>query len=145
MNCSHARSQRLTPAPVLALVFTLMVALVLTQLLGLMHAVVHGGTNGPAQAVLQARIASAAPAKMLHSSNLGHSSAQGWLAALFSKHQSHADCRLYDQAGHGNATLHVFALVLPVLLPSFAVALFQGPALARWAALFDARGPPLTR
>jgi hypothetical protein len=38
----------------------------------------------------------------------------------------------------------VALMALPVVLPSFAVAIFAGEALARWAALFDARGPPLT-
>lgn len=66
------------------------------------------------------------------------------LALLFSAHTDDADCRLYDQAGHGGATLHVACLPLPVVPPSFAVAIFQGEAIARWAALFDARGPPLT-
>ncbi len=39
----------------------------------------------------------------------------------------------------------VALLSLPMALPSLLVAIFQGEALARWAALFDARGPPLTR
>ncbi len=68
-----------------------------------------------------------------------------WQDKLFSSHHGDNDCRLFDQASHGSAAPQLAALALPVVLPPIAVALFQGEALARWAALFDARGPPLTR
>jgi hypothetical protein len=34
---------------------------------------------------------------------------------------------------------------LPVIAPAFFLQWFQGEFLARWAALFDARGPPPIR
>ena len=111
------------------LVWFLTLALLFAQTLGLMHGTVHG--SGSAAAV------SVAKAERAHASH-------GVIDSLFSSHTSDADCRLYDQASHGSAALHVASLALPVLLPSFAVAIFEGEALARWAALFDARGPPLT-
>lgn len=112
----------------------LVLALLLSQTLGLMHGTLHvAGTVASVQA-------SAAPG----AANVLQAEGKGLLASLFASHTSDADCRLYDQASHGSAALHVASLALPVVLPSFAVAIFEGEALARWAALFDARGPPLT-
>jgi hypothetical protein len=66
------------------------------------------------------------------------------IASLFGDHTD-AECRLYDQLSHGSGALGVPTLVLPVLLPSATFAYLQGEAIARWVALFDARGPPSTR
>lgn len=117
-----------------AIVCLLTLALLLAQTLGLMHGTLHAPGSASVVSVVTAGMSKA---------DGGHAG-QGPLASLFSSHASDADCRLYDQASHGSAALHVASLVLPVLLPSFAVAIFEGEALARWAALFDARGPPLT-
>jgi hypothetical protein len=69
----------------------------------------------------------------------------GLLASLFSSHDGDPDCRLFDQASHGHAAPALAPLVLPMMLSSLLVAISQGEAIARWAALFEARGPPLTR
>ncbi len=112
-------------------------ALLLSQTLGLVHGVVHGLTGDAAYAALSK--------SSVQSNTVMQSAGKGGLASLFSSHTSHADCRLYDQASHGSVLPSVAALALPVLLPSSVVAIFQGESLARWAALFEARGPPLTR
>ena len=109
----------------------LLVALLLSQSLGQLHTVKHGGSVGAHQA---------SAAHVTH----GTQSAAGFLDALFSSHTTSSDCRLYDQLSGGVAMPAVVHLMVPVVLPSFVVAIFQGEALARWAALFDARGPPLT-
>jgi hypothetical protein len=109
-------------------------ALLLAQTLGLMHGVLHGtqmAAVGKPGIQVQAFVAA------------GDSPA-GWLAAIFSAHQGDNDCRLFDQASQGSAAPQVVVSAPPVVMPSSAVALFQGAALARFAALFDARGPPLT-
>ncbi|MES2189555.1 MAG: hypothetical protein V4454_05490 [Pseudomonadota bacterium] len=116
------------------IVWLVTLALLLAQLLGLMHGTLHG--SGYAGASASAKT-SVAKAERTHA----HKRA---VDSLFASHTSDADCRLYDQASHGSAALHVASLALPVLLPTVAVAIFEGEALARWAALFDARGPPLT-
>ncbi len=67
------------------------------------------------------------------------------LHTLFAGHQSDADCRLYDQLAHGSAMPCVPFVALPVFLPAATFAWFEGEVLARWVALFDARGPPLSR
>lgn len=110
---------------------TLVFALLLAQTLGLMHGVVHGLGHGPQQGALH-----------LEASDKPHTG--DWLTSLFSSHDGDHDCRLYDQASHGSAAPAIAPVHLPAVLPSVAVAIFQGEAIARWAALFDARGPPLT-
>ncbi|MBC7610202.1 MAG: hypothetical protein H7228_11630 [Polaromonas sp.] len=110
---------------------TLVFALVLAQMLGLMHGVVHDVGHDPQQGALHQEVN-----ENLHKGN--------WLASLFSFHDGDHDCRLYDQASHGSAAPAVAPVNLPAALPPAVVAIFQSEALARWAALFDARGPPLT-
>ena len=112
--------------------------LVLTQTLGLVHAITHGSSGSS-----------------LHLQDDGHDhdhdhakaeapAASHFLASLFSSHQDVSDCRLFDQASHDGGLVTAIQSTLPVVPPPFTVAIFQGEALARWAALFDARGPPLT-
>jgi hypothetical protein len=107
--------------------------MLLAQTLGFMHGVVHGphmATSSNVPITLQSADEACEPSA-------------NWVGALFSSHHGDNDCRLFDQASQGAAP-QLAALALPVVLPSIAVAIFQGEALARWAALFDARGPPLT-
>ena len=115
----------------------LTLSLLLVQTLGTMHRVLHASGAG---STILAVSGQNQPVKAQEKIKTA-----GGLATLFSSHASDTDCRLYDQASHGSAALHVLSPALPVVLPSFAVAIFQGEALARWAALFDARSPPLTR
>ena len=111
----------------------LVVALLWTQGLGHWHRQVHSG--------------------------LGHKVALGLVQAmaghgtqptappdkLFSDHQSNTDCQLFDQLSHadGLTPLLAIAVALP-LLPQFLRA-SHGLAVARWHALFQARGPPSFR
>ncbi len=114
-------------------------AMLLAQTLGFMHGVVHGPIYGSYTA------AGSNVQVTLQSGGDGFEPSVNWVDKLFSSHQGANDCRLFDQASHGSAAPQLAALALPVVLPPIAVAIFQGEALARWAALFDARGPPLTR
>jgi hypothetical protein len=120
------------------LALLLAAVLVMTQTLG----VVHGITHGPSGSMLHSHAHDGA-----HDHDHAEVVAVGssdFFESLFSSHQEASDCRLYDQASHDGAFVAVTPLVLPVVPPPFSVAIFQGEALARWAALFDARGPPLT-
>lgn len=135
---------RLPRAPARSLAWLLVFALLLAQMLGLMHGVVHGSQ-------MQA-VGSGQGHHHAHDHDHDHDHDQGphadhgngWLESLFSSHDADSDCRLFDQASHGNAAPTLPALSLPILLSSCVVDIPQGEALARWAALFDARGPPLT-
>ena len=119
------------PAPARALLCVLAFALWFATTLGLLHRTIHGHAAAQAQAVA-----------VVDEGQADHA-AHG-LSALFGTH-SDADCRLYDQLSHGPAALCVPALVLPAMLPAATLLYLEGEALARWVALFDARGPPSTR
>ena len=67
------------------------------------------------------------------------------VAALFGHHGGTDDCRLYDQLAGGFAVPSVPIVTLPIALPTARFHFFLGEAIARWVALFDARGPPATR
>lgn len=101
--------------------------MLLSQSLGQLHAVKHDWSSSN------------------HHHQVAHDAHDdGLFELLFSSHSSDSDCRLFDQLSAGHAMPALAPLVPPVVLPSLAVAIFAGEALARWAALFDARGPPLT-
>lgn len=104
-------------------------SLLLSQSLGQLHSVKHGG-----QATVVLAASEQATQKIHHPG--------GFLDQLFSSHGSASDCRLYDHLSGGQAMPLMLAASLPIVLPSLLVAIFAGDALARWAALFDARGPP---
>ena len=125
-----------------AIAFALAVALWFAGTLGLMHSTLH--SPGLVHAHTGAHALADATAQSDHPDRAhGHVVARG-LAGLFGDH-SDAECRLYDQLSHGSGALGVPTVVLPVLLPSATFAYLQGEAIARWVALFDARGPPSTR
>ncbi|MDP1742748.1 hypothetical protein [Polaromonas sp.] len=111
----------------LALVF------LLAPMLGLMHGLTHGPGDSR----------HAAPAHLVEADESSH--AHGWLADLFSAHADESDCRVYDQLCHGDAVPALPLMALPLVLTAFVFLFLQGETLARRAALFEARGPPLTR
>ena len=123
--------------------------LMLAPLLGLMHGLVHG----PEQALKAVASLSHGHGAHGHAeAHAGHAAddhdhahAAGWLADLFSVHADDSDCRVYDQLCHSDVVPAVPMLALPMALSSFSFHFLAGQALARRAALFEARGPPLTR
>lgn len=120
------------------LLWILAFALVVAQAIGLMHRVVHGP-----QAVIAHAYAEAHDSADAHDGH-EHDHDHGALAALFSGHDDDSTCRLFDPLNH-DAPPTVPVLAMPVALCSFFLQWAQGEALVRWAALFDARGPPSIR
>jgi hypothetical protein len=116
-------------------VLWLALSLLLSQSLGQLHAIKHGG-------LIAAAHTTGKYGAQERQENQHHA---GFLDLLFSSHGTPADCRLYDQLSDGQAMPLLLAAPLPMVSPSLLVAIFAGDALARWVALFDARGPPLTR
>lgn len=114
------------------LLWWLLFALVSVQALGLLHGIAHGERGATAPGIAQPH--SAADAEPGHR----------WQAGLFG-HEDDAGCLLYDQLSHGGCLPVPPAAALPLIPPAFVVQWFQGEFLARWAALFDARGPPPIR
>lgn len=68
----------------------------------------------------------------------------GGIAQFFAAHDA-GDCRLFDQLSHADSLPAMPVLALPLVLCAFILQLLEGEVLARWAALFDARGPPPVR
>lgn len=119
--------------PTLALWLAWALSLVLWQ----GYAQVHGVVHAPGvHTLVEAH-------DHVHSHEDAHD--HGVLADLFDSHSQGADCRLLDASGHCDALPTLPALALPVVLSSWALHRFTGEATARWAALFDARGPPSVR
>ena len=116
----------------------LLLALVLSQALGLFHSIVHG----PVHATLAAQAGAERPVTV----SLGGA---GRLAdKLFVGHGGYSntpECRLFDQCSHGDALVQLPALALPLVLSVYVLSVFAGLARARWPAHFQARGPPLFR
>jgi len=111
-----------------------LLSVICAQSLGFMHAVAH-----PAPDTAHGDVAHAA----LDAESSPH--AHDWLEALFAEHDDTQDCRVYDALGQQAPVAHL-PVFLPVLVPSpCAHRSLHGAFVARWAALFDARGPPLSR
>lgn len=124
--------RRISWLPVWVHVLGLALALLLPQMLGLLHEVTHDRGHESAHPAQHAR------------ANHGQVRTSS-LASLFASHDDGSpDCRLYDQARHDGLVTTVAALSLPPPAPNKGVAPFADDALARWAAQFNARGPPLT-
>ncbi|MEO8023705.1 hypothetical protein [Polaromonas sp.] len=119
----------------------LALVLLLAPMLGQMHGLVHGA-GGDRQL---APVHSVETGDYVHQSVSEHAGSHGWLADLFSVHADDLDCRLFDQLCHSDVLPAVSSLALPMALSSFVFQFLEGEVLARRAALFEARGPPLTR
>ncbi|MCM2253046.1 MAG: hypothetical protein NDJ19_11855 [Ramlibacter sp.] len=110
----------------------LLVALLSAQMLGLMHHVVHGPKGDSGLATQRA--------------HEDERHGPEWVSGLFSGHDDEdPSCRVIDQSGHGDVLPVLPAVPLPLIAPSCVLRWFPGEVLARWAAVFDARGPPLLR
>ena len=116
------------------LLWLVLFALIAAQTLGLMHRVFHHAGADVAATFVAERAIQQADA----------SQPRGWLASLFSSHED-SSCPLYDQLGQGGMITVPPAVPLPLVPSAFVLLWFQGEVLARWAALFDARGPPSIR
>lgn len=128
----------------------LVLAVVASVWLGLVHRALHGAPSmarvvtaaGSGEASVRALDGLPTPQLAQAPAQPGHTHG-GLLSALFGSHEGGTvECRLYDLLGQSDlATAPVLAL--PPLPPlSRTVHRLRGESLARWAALFDARGPP---
>lgn len=114
-------------------VCALLVAFVLAQALGWIHRGLHGTGSPLAGTVAVHAAGEGAP----------HVRSSGF-AGLFDSHADASDCRLFDAiAQPGCAPSHAAILPLPPLQALLLAS--HGDFVARWSALFDARGPPSSR
>jgi len=121
----------------MAWLWCLALALVLAPTLGHLHRTVHGPHTELAHEW------AAGQAHADHDDHAGHD--HGWIAGLFTAHDDDSTCRLFDQLTHSDALASLPALALPLVLTPFLFRRLDGIARARWATLFDARGPPVLR
>lgn len=148
MFCVHflrlTRLPRLGATPLIAAL--LAIALWFASTMGLVHGVVH--VPGVSQVAEQtdktgSNLSVVAAQSVAKAARAAHVSG---FAALFADHSDgDAQCRLYDQLSHGPAAIAVPLIVLPLVLPTATFDFFEGEVLARWVALFQARGPPSSR
>jgi hypothetical protein len=104
----------------------LLCALLLTQVLGVLHRSVHPG--GP---------------PMAHAERAEHvEHVHGGLEALFAQHHDAGDCQIFDQLSHADGVGFVFAETGAMPPAPSAAAALQVPRLAAQAAGYLARGPP---
>ncbi|TFZ06010.1 hypothetical protein EZ313_05005 [Ramlibacter henchirensis] len=111
----------------------LVAALLAAPALGHMHRIVHG-PQAHAHKQAQAEERAVDPSVHLHGT-----------ATLFAAHDDDTSCRLFDQLTHSDLLPALPALALPLLPVLFLLPRLERDAVARWAALFDARGPPALR
>lgn len=101
----------------------LLAMFVLAQTLGWIHRGAHG-TGVP-----------------VHASSAAAADTAG---DLFGHDAGSNECRVYDALGHADCAPAPL-LALPAFAPAAVLAATLGDFVARWAALFDARGPPPSR
>jgi len=116
-----------------ALACVLVLALVWAQSLGLWHSVVHGGTFQGGRAGLTQLVVQ------------DHGQVPSLMQRLFAGHQYDADCQFFDQHSHGDVLAGVVAAMAVLALPTPMLVASHALAVARWHALFQARGPPSVR
>lgn len=117
--------------------------LLLNQTLGPLHGVVHAPSSMSAVGTHQPHARAGAYAVAAPDR-----SADSLFSRLFEGHSrdsGSADCRLFDQSSHCDAMPGVPVLALPLVLQPFDFSVLPGLAVARWHALFQARGPPSVR
>jgi len=116
-----------------AVACVLVLALVWAQSLGLWHSVVHGDASHGGRS------------GQVHSVAPGADHAPNLLERLFAGHQHDTDCQFFDQHSHGDALAGAGASAAVLALPTAVLAASHALAVARWHALFQARGPPSVR
>ncbi len=120
----------------------LALALVVVQMLGLAHRIVHADRSQ-----LAGTSAAAAPAGGSDSpapKAFAHRSGSGWLLAVFSGHDPTHDCDAFDQMSHADFVAGVtIEAVAPPAPPAEACFMHAAWHLAAQARGFLARGPPL--
>ena len=112
-------------------VLAMVLALVLAPALGLVHGVLHGDRVHHTHQHTH------------HADVHSHDDHAAGLEQLFADHSEATDCRVYDQQSHADLAPGIPMLVLPHVPIGFTLRHQAGEALARFAALFEARGPPL--
>jgi hypothetical protein len=117
---------------------SLVLALVCAQSLGFMHRVMH--TRAAAPVVASDTVLTPAAPIAAHATS--ERQQKNWPAALFSGHDGQTTCPLFDGvAGQAIALTAPFEFAVAVLANE-QLRWLAAEFIARWAAIFQARGPP---
>lgn len=111
----------------------LLAAFVLAQTLGWIHRGLHGEPGGSWRG-----------AGTVHELSEPRGAETGIFEALFGSHADASDCRLFDAVAQPAMASAKLALA-PLAPPSAILLASHAGFVARWCALFDARGPPPVR
>lgn len=110
----------------------LLLLFVAAQSLSWMHRAFHGSPDDLLQH---------AAAVQLAEPTGGAQPAHTWMQGLFGDHAEPSDCRLFDAVAQPSCTPGM--PVIPLAVPANAILLASNAEfVARWSALFEARGPP---
>lgn len=113
------------------------------QTLGLAHGIAHGPVHGDVGT--QAAQTVAAQAEQSHHALGNAQGAPDALETLFAQHEDAEDCRLFDALGQQPGAAMAGPVHPPTAPPCMQrLRRLEGAFVARWATLFDARGPPLS-
>ena len=112
------------------LLWLILFALVAAQTLGLVHRIAHGGNIGAVNFV---------------SATQSHLTGGNWSDALKAGHADDVTCHVFDQASPGGCVWLSPPALPAIVFADIFIARSKSEALARWAALFEARGPPTFR
>jgi len=119
----------------------LALCLLAAQMLGQWHHLLHGpGSAAAVQAGLHAQGPTQAQPQRADGGAGGSTEVRE--AHPFGHGGGDAGCRLYDQLIQPACPAGALPAVLPAAVCCQVLRGYAGAALARWAALFDARGPP---
>ncbi len=126
-------------------VAALVLAVLLTQSIGLWHGIVHAGHGADSAHVSSLATGATAPdpvngvVEVIEAPDTHH-----FFETLVGDHDGR-QCQLFDQLCHGDALATLSVVALPLGVPAAHIAHLTGLAVARWAALFQARAPPVSR
>jgi hypothetical protein len=112
-----------------SIMLLLMAALVLVQVLGVMHAVLHEHSRFR-------------PATAASTAIVDPADSDSWVKTLFAEHDSQADCDHYDHMTHADQAWFDVPSFGHASTQEISLAFHSGWHLAQQAAGFLARGPP---
>ncbi len=108
----------------------MLLALVAAQTLGLVHRISHAQSGAGTGAGMVDHVSG---------------TAASWVAALEDGHADDPSCQVFDQASQALLSFDAPACALALFARNHFIQWSLGEAVARWAALFEARGPPAFR
>jgi hypothetical protein len=122
----------------------LLLAVVLAQTLGLVHRSLYHPLQHSLHGVGAQHSHNHANDTHAHDNDAHSDCSPSWLAGLFAGHSDDAGCRLVDAQSSFGFVFYAASLALTSFVAMELIAFSQITSTARAAALFEARGPPVS-